>query len=883
MADRIQPRLPAPRRGVPVVIRRRSPGGDGGDPGPPPGAPFDDQTPREVSGHTNNRLATSAGQRELTVHPAQGVVPVQYGGPLRVGGFPIFYKRVGSTVWIDFAICEGPVESISNFRWLEKTAANLSIVTETHLGVAGDTTSTLISATEPTYDIPEYIAHIACRFKNPTQLQGAYNPFDFSCSVEGRTLFNPSTLATAFSGSPVAAAFDALTNDRYSIGTDVGRMNSTDWGSAEDYASTEIETDLKRWELALRIDQQDILKSWLDVLLSYCHGHPRWISGVWGIYLERPRALAVDNESNVIEFDDVTPEAANVEGEITFAQKGAQEIPNVVTVEYTDVQTVGGIQKFQTGTVQIPAPADLDPSVEWIEDRISMLGIMSNERARRWATLNYNVKHLDKDITIPAWENAWLVVNGDRIRGRSPVLIDDDETPPNASAIQGAEELVVTGVTLADHPVVRCGLYRDATYGDAIDTSGPPQPPFEPPDPDDDPDCPTDLDAPNSDPAQYGLVEFTPPDDDTNIRRYRVEDLYSGSPIVAGYFNPPSDPPISPDGKYRKTFPTLVHVDDTGVHLHVRVVSETYADNESSGCADTSWDVSGGLGTLIESAAYVFEAEDIASTSYDWVNYSKVIAVTKQMSTTVVDPINDFFVVPSTNAQGVICPKMDGWFLTQASGRWQANADSNFRGMILVFLGLAGNVGLHTLSLTVDASGTGFLSGEELTFTGGTLASGGFHGAGVIVASGGSITGIVLTEPLIGWSVAPTIGVDTVSGAGGTITAHLPAAFEISDINFDCTVDAAGSAKGSLWDEDLRAAINSSGVPTSNKAGIYMSMHRGDGLLVGVQQGSGATLDILDESPTDTLLYGRRPRISIIHIPPATPLAEQFATCPPPE
>jgi hypothetical protein len=412
------------------------------------------------------------------------------------------------------------------------------------------------------------------------------------------------------------------------------------------------------------------------------------------------------------------------------------------------------------------------------------------------------------------------------------------------------------------------------------DTAVTPTPPNGPPDPPDtsvDPDCPASISAPHSVSTEYGQIVVEPPTDESIISYYDVLDTY-GTPVSVGTVNPPGDP-IGVDGKYHKNFPALVHFDPSTntYNLSVQVVSVSYAGNRGASCSSTSWSVSAGIaaGTNIESAAYTFAATGIADTAYDAYSYSKVVDVTKKYATTIDDPTNDFFVVPSGNAQGVICPKVDGEFIAAAAGLWAAHADTGFRAICLAVLNLTDGVGLHTLYLTLDDAGTGNTTGDTLVLSGGTLPSGGFPLEGTIVATAGAITGIIITNPGIGYSVAPTV---TPSVGTATITAHLPAAFTFADINFDCTQDALGHAKGAIWDEDIKAAVDST--ITSVRSRELISMHKGNGLLVGIQQGSGTTLDIYDET-SDTVVNPRRPRISIFRLPPAAPLAEQYAECPP--
>ncbi len=877
-----------------VLVDRNPGSGIGPTPDPGPG-PFEDKPPSDLSPSLNNRLAAQAADREISVHPAEGPVEEQFGGPLKRGGKVIYFRDFSAFWLIDFALGEGagldgtgPVyDTIDTFRWGDKSNSDLNIVVEPHYGAAGDTGSTLINAHDPTYARPEGIASVVVKCPLPTVTTGPYNPFDFTCIATRGTYTDPVGATVAPTSVPSVAAYYAMR-----LYNSYDHVYENDWVEGQFICQTDIGGGVNRWEFALLVDTIDSLENWVKVLLSYCFGHVRYNNGKFGAWFETPRGHAFDSDGQPILFadydfpDDTDPNSdypfdVNTSAPITYVQKGASEVPTVCITHYTDFQTTGFQKTFLDSSVQTPDP--LDSGTPWRPAEIFMPGIQTIERARRWNSQWFNTLQLaDKDITIPAWEDAILALPGDRVQVRSQLLIAPGDSPPNSEAFPGSESVTIIDIKLGDSPIVRAVPYRDAMFGDTIDTSDPPNGPPDPPDPDADPDCPLSVDSPHANSSEYGMIVVEPPADETIIAYYDVVDLISGSSV--GVINPPADPPLSGDGKYHKTFPTAVHYDSTtGTYsLSVRVDSVSFAGNRGSGCSTTSWDVTVGVstGTNIESAEYTFTLEGVGDTGYDPNAYTKVVDVTKEYSTTIDDPTNDFFLIPSGNAQGVICPKMDGWFRPMAGGLWQANPDTGYRAIAIAILGLSGNVGLHTGYLTIDNAGAFYLTGEELTFTGGSLATGGFHGAGVIIASGGAIVGISLSEPMIGWLTEPTIGVATAGGTGAVITFHLPAAFTFADLNFDCASDPLGHAKGAIWKEEIKGAVN--GILTSSSVNVQASMHLGDGLLIGLQQGSGATLDMYDET-SSTAINARKPRISIFRLPPAAPLAEQYAECPPPE
>ena len=182
-----EPREPREPR---TVEPRENDGGDGTTDLPDEDWLPENPTTRDPSRRSNRRTG-SAAQRERTVHAANGTVPVHLGGPepegLPSGGYIIFQRKTANPnrLYVNFAVGDGGewgYEAISNIFFSDKTAIAIGATTEIHLGVPGDTTSTLISEVEPAYTIPEGIAHVAVKFSWPTI---EYDPFAFKCSVKG--------------------------------------------------------------------------------------------------------------------------------------------------------------------------------------------------------------------------------------------------------------------------------------------------------------------------------------------------------------------------------------------------------------------------------------------------------------------------------------------------------------------------------------------------------------------------------------------------------------------------------------------------------------------------------------------------------------------------
>lgn len=88
--------------------------------------------------------------------------------------------------------------------------------------------------------------------------------------------------------------------------------------------------------------------------------------------------------------------------------------------------------------------------------------------------------------------------------------------------------------------------------------------------------------------------------------------------------------------------------------------------------------------------------------------------------------------------------------------------------------------------LSIDAGGTGYLVGDNLTATGGSGA--GFAGEVTKVDENGAITGVAITNSGIGYTSNPTLAVTTTAGSGATVSCSVgasanPVCVELATVN----------------------------------------------------------------------------------------------------
>lgn len=466
MADRIRPTRATGDRGRGTIVigagRLTDP------PGPFPETP----PPRSPSVLGSQQLGNRAGQREITVNPAEGVVPVDFGGPFPVGGHVIFARRVGGVAWVEYSLGEGPIPSdgIVGINWNGLTAAEVHAQVELHYGIPGDTTSTLISQIEPTYTRPDGIASVACRFDRPDDV--SFSPWSFQVKKKKGLKLYDVTLGTnpdAASKNPALQVWRMLTDTVFSIGKSSTELLLSTFqfvqAQCDIFVDAPIVNSIKAWETSIRFDTQDTLENHIQILLDHCFGHLLWDGGKYGVWLDAAQAVALDESSNPILFRDNDSDPlngvydANTSAEITYQTKARSQKPTVVIVEGTDSS-----KDFLNSTAQYPA--SVPGTTPWIEKRVRRSGLLTTESMLRHAKQLYLTEQLDKDILVPTWESGKKVLPGDRIRLNSRNLLGAAEVNPNIGAVAGQEDVLVDDLTLDPNlgVVLRCSLYRESVY-----------------------------------------------------------------------------------------------------------------------------------------------------------------------------------------------------------------------------------------------------------------------------------------------------------------------------------------------------------------------------------------------------------------------------------
>lgn len=596
MADREAPTKIERARGTIVVDFR---GGDAIGSIPP----FTQAPPLVPDPGDLGRL-TPAAVRTISVNATNGIVPVVFGGPINCGGYLICTPKVqNGYAYIDMALGEGPIQSAGTLKCDDKTFTELGIISEIHLGVAGDTTSTIMTEAFPGYTIPEYIAHVAYKAPIPNQTTGNYDPLRFRAEgVLGVLLYDTRTAVTAHTTNPALLAYGAITNARWGVGDLASNIEISDFNQMANDCDTDIDPGagtIKRWEVSGRLDEQMHVDEFLNALRTHMGAYFQYVGGKWIGFCDLLRS-----DSGIVFADEGT--SANLSTLVHKETRGYDEKPTVVTVDYTDVAN------DQDGSVQIPDP--LAGGTEWVEKRYAARWITTPERARRLGTYLYNRMNTDVDLTARSWMTGLRVLPGTRCRLKSRRAIKSTVAPPNAGGIAGHEDAtVVSARAQGSGWNLQWTLYRESVFSDTIVTGGNPTPPAVP-DPYAIPDDPTGVVAPFATESDYGIIKFAPAQSPF-VKEYVVEDMYGDPAEPAILETVPKEMALNSEGKYVVFAPTAVHgTPATGRTLKVRVRSVTYKARRSPGVTAT-WTVGSVLQPRTSQRVYgkvdqLFNAED---------------------------------------------------------------------------------------------------------------------------------------------------------------------------------------------------------------------------------------------------------------------------------
>jgi len=277
--------------------------------------------------------------------------------------------------------CGGPVQSIARvFRGDQEIPAGDR---HDYTGTPSQTAdSWLVAAISGYADDLEGICYSVIRFTSSDAINSR-----LIAEIQGRNdIYDPRGPSTGYSDNPALCLAHAI--DTYSPST-------LDWSTVEDCADAcdELVTGAKRRTIGLSLEVPTSINQVVELLREYAGCFVQWCEPV-KLAPNRPRAT------------DHTLTAANIRG-IEISKRGMDQLPNRVTVRYTDTSATEW-RRAEATVSDIAAGAETRPQI------LDMPGFQSHAMATRQAAERLNYYRLcDLDVVIDAFDDALAVAVGD--------------------------------------------------------------------------------------------------------------------------------------------------------------------------------------------------------------------------------------------------------------------------------------------------------------------------------------------------------------------------------------------------------------------------------------------------------------------------------------
>lgn len=410
---------------------------------PPPIAPRPEKKEKPYTG------------RILTIpNPAGTNLPIIY-GKARVGGSMIYRFTNDLRFVAIYAICHGPINSITNIKIDGKTPEELSLALDSQYwvrtGTASQTYPALLNAYEDQWvsNLPG-IAHVIVIFKAPTERIPAVDVTQFQCDVEGMLVRDPRTDATLvnryYRENPALCLADLLTSKRYGGG--IADAN-VDWsGSVTDSANfCDVDIDAsasvkKRFRLGLAIREAMPLEEAVDLIRAHGQLFVAYNSGKYQVIADQAQSV-----SGITFTDD------NLLPGCSMRVKGSAEVPTEVIVKFINTN-----DEYKDGTAKTVHPDIAAGTKESLPKTYSLPGCPTYDQAKRTANWIYNRNALDKEFT--------LHTNADGARVLPGNVIEVTSTELNLSA----QKILVTNTRPNGSGWTIWGeIYDASAYSDTIE------------------------------------------------------------------------------------------------------------------------------------------------------------------------------------------------------------------------------------------------------------------------------------------------------------------------------------------------------------------------------------------------------------------------------
>jgi len=205
-------------------------------------------TANKAKGMSSDPTFSREAGLKVNTRSTQAILPVIYGGPMKIGGNDVFIAVPPSDdtyLWIVMTLSEGECEGIYQVNGIDQVFLGDKLYTEYgalvsywfHSGSSDQTVDVNLQAAFPEWNDPmRYVCYMVLR------LTFDRNYFQniplITVTLKGRKLYDYRTATTAWSNNTALAMYDFMTNGRYGIGKDASVIDIASWTSAANYIET---------------------------------------------------------------------------------------------------------------------------------------------------------------------------------------------------------------------------------------------------------------------------------------------------------------------------------------------------------------------------------------------------------------------------------------------------------------------------------------------------------------------------------------------------------------------------------------------------------------------------------------------------------------------
>jgi hypothetical protein len=326
----------------------------------------------QQSAGATNAAAKPVEWTQQSIVGQNAVIPVVYGEPVRVGLRVVGIVEKYGFLYITGLIGRGEIGGISSVEIDGVAHPVTDVPVEKYVGTASQSVNIALQSAYQlkgiTYtDRMPGIAYVVIVIPSTLKL----NSFPrLTATCVGKKVDDPRIGSLVASSNPALCMADFITSPLYGLGK---RVDTASLIAAANFCDEAVAGEPRR-RLALALTEAQRVEDWFAHLHSYT-GCAVWERG--GVYYFKP--IRREAPSATVGYADM------VGGSLRIARPSMRELPNKVTVAYTDVTDWAN---FQTRRQSAPADTSALPAVR--ESTLSLPGITRPTQAARDALERYN-------------------------------------------------------------------------------------------------------------------------------------------------------------------------------------------------------------------------------------------------------------------------------------------------------------------------------------------------------------------------------------------------------------------------------------------------------------------------------------------------------------